>query len=168
MATRKTWLWIILGFVGVCVVALIALAGAGIYFVSRHVTTRQVASAEEAQKAFDQVLATFTKTTPLFEMDSTEHVRATQSLADMPTSAIRPDQMWVLAWDPDKDRLVNVSLPFWILKLGRRKVDVMSRGDRFFDFGRLNVDMGDLQRVGPLVVMDFRSRGGERVLIWTR
>jgi len=168
MASRKTWLWIILGFVGVCVVALIALAGMGIYFVSHHVSTRQVASVEEAQKAFDQVLTTFTKTAPLFEVDSDEHARATQVLADLPTSATKPEQMWVLVWDPDKDRLVNVSLPFWILRLSRRKWDFMPGRSRGFDLERLNVDMHDLERVGPMVVLDYRTRGGERVLIWTR
>ena len=40
MATAKTWLWIILGFVGVCVLGLSVIAGTGVYFVSKHIQIR--------------------------------------------------------------------------------------------------------------------------------
>ena len=45
MATAKTWLWIILGFVGVCVLGMSVIAGAGVYFVSKHINVRATTSA---------------------------------------------------------------------------------------------------------------------------
>jgi hypothetical protein len=37
MASGKTWVWIVVGALGVCLVALIVVAGAGVYFVTRHI-----------------------------------------------------------------------------------------------------------------------------------
>jgi hypothetical protein len=73
--------------------------------------------------------------------------------------------MHILAWDPDKARLARVSLPFWMLKLGRKKIDLTS-GD--FDFQRLPLDIEQLQRVGPVLLFDYRPAGGQRVLVWTQ
>jgi hypothetical protein len=75
--------------------------------------------------------------------------------------------MVVMVWDQDKERLVQVSMPFWLLKLGRRKID-LANGDRGFDIERLNIDVGELERIGPMLVLDLRSASGERVLVWTQ
>ena len=34
MALRKKWIWIVVIFLGMCVVGLMAVAGAGVYFVA--------------------------------------------------------------------------------------------------------------------------------------
>ena len=64
-------------------------------------------------------------------------------------------------------RLVTVSLPFWLLKLGRRKVDVLHNGSGF-DLERLDLDIHQLERVGPMLVVDHQTSAGERVLVWTQ
>ena len=61
--------------------------------------------------------------------------------------------------NPDRQRLVKVSLPFWVLKFGKQKIDIMEGG---FDFQRLQLDVNELQRVGPILLFDYRSNGGER------
>jgi hypothetical protein len=72
----------------------------------------------------------------------------------------------VLAWEPDDERVVQVSLPFWLLKLGRHKVDVT--GKRGFDLDRLNIDVQELERVGPVLILDLHAPSGQRVLVWTK
>jgi hypothetical protein len=164
MAKRRTWLWILVAVFGLGVVGVMAMAGFGMYFVSKHVHAGPSTSAD-AFRAFDQVAARFKDVRPLFEIDERERPRQLRQLRDMPTSAARPEHMWILAWDPDRERLVKVSLPFWLLKLGRQKIDIMQGG---FDFERLQLDMTELQRVGPVLLFDHRATGGERVIVWTQ
>jgi hypothetical protein len=73
----------------------------------------------------------------------------------------------VLAWNADDGKLVKLSVPFWLLKFGRRKVDVNSR-DSGFDLDRLHLDINELERIGPTLILDLRKPSGERVLVWTQ
>jgi len=161
---RRTWLWILLAVIGLGVLSVIAMAGAGMYFVTRHVHAGRSTSAEAFQ-AFDAAVARFKDAKPMFELDERERPHQLRQFSELPTSASRPDNMWFLAWDPDRERLVKVSLPFWLLKLGRHKIDIMNGG---FDLERLQLDMNELQRVGPVLLFDHRMSSGERVLIWTQ
>jgi hypothetical protein len=166
MPSTKTWIWIILGFIGACMLTLIAVAGAGVYFVRQHIHVENTSTTNSLQ-AFETERARFKEQRPLLEMDSLGRPRSTRPTSELPTSTVKPTAMNVMVWDPDKERLVNVSLPFWLLKLGRRKID-FANGDRGFDMERLNLDVPELERIGPTLVLDFRSASGERVLVWTQ
>jgi hypothetical protein len=167
MASKKTWIWIIVGVIATCVLALFVLAGAGMYFVSRHISATRTTTAD-ALDAFDRARAPFHDARPLLEIDDLDHTRAMQPTSDLPTSAMKPDQMWVLAWNPNEDppRIVKVSMPFWLLRFGHRKFDI--RGDQHFDFDQLHIDVNELERIGPALVLDYRRSSGERVMIWTQ
>jgi len=166
MASKKTWLWIVLGVLGVGLVCLIVVAGAGVYFVASHIDSSKTSSAE-ALEAFDQARARFKDQPPLFELDRSENPRATRPIGDIPTSSIKPDALWILAWNPEEARTVRISVPFWMLRIGRRKIDIFN-DSRDFNLQRLNIDVNELERVGPVLVFDYRSPTGERVLIWTQ
>ena len=167
MASRKTWIWIIVGVAGTCVLLLIAVAGAGIYFVSNHVSSSHTTSTDAFQR-FDTAKARFKDQKPLLEVDQSENPRVTKALSSFPTSTTRPTQLSVLVWDPDEERVVQVSLPFWLLKIGKKKVDVAAKGGSGFDFNRLNLDIDELERIGPMLILDMRGSAGERVLVWTK
>jgi hypothetical protein len=166
MATRKTWILIIAGSLGVCVLGLVCVAGAGVYFVTHHVHTVHASDAD-AMREFDSVHATFHGQRALYESsDDADRPQPTRSVTDIPTAARPANLLRVLAWDPDEGRLVNVSLPFWLLRMGKRKMDVV-RDDRGFDLERLNLDVDELARIGPTLVFDFRNRQGVRVVLWS-
>lgn len=166
MPKKKTWIWIIVGVLGLCVVAMLAVAGAGVYFVASHIDTKAATSAD-ASAEFDKMRAQLNNQKPLFELDSRERPRLTRELATLPTASAKPEYLWILAFDPDRDgRLVRINLPFWLLRLGRRKIQVMDRGE--FDLSRLNLDVADLERIGPQLLVDYRNTTGERVLVWTK
>ena len=166
MAKRRTWLWIIVIFLGVCVVGLMAVAGAGVYFVAKHIEM-EASTTTDAKRSFDAVRATFKEQKPLFEVDTFERAKAVRPLDEIPSSDARPRNLWIQAWDPDEERLVKISVPFWLLKLGKRKVD-FANGGGGFDLDRLNIDVRELERIGPVIVIDVRSPRGERVLLWTQ
>jgi len=52
-----------------------------------------------------------------------------------------------------------------VLKMGHQKIDIANSP---FEIERLQLDVKELERVGPLLLLDLRSRGGQRVLIWTQ
>jgi len=161
---RRTWLWIVLTVVGLCFIAVIAVAGFGLYFVRNHVSTA-TATPTQAFKAFDAAGARFKDAKPIFEVDDRRHPKLLRNLSDLPSSPEKAEFVWVLAWDPDRNRLVKMSMPFWLLRYGKQKIDISEGG---FDFERLQLDVNELQRVGPVLLFDYRSMNGERVLIWTQ
>lgn len=170
MATKKTWIWIIVSFLAVCVVAMLAIATAGVIFVSNHIDAKSSTTADAFRK-FDAAKAPFKDQRPLFELDQRERPRMTRDLTSLPSAATRPRDLHILAWDPEgratEGRLVTVSLPFWLLKMGRKKVDVFQGGGGF-DLERLNLDIGELERVGSILLVDYQTAKGERVLVWTQ
>lgn len=166
MTARKTWVWIVVGVLVSAVVVLIGVAGAGVYFVTRHIKTERVTSVE-AIRAFDSARALFSDRGPLYEIDEGESPRLTRPFSELPSSDIKPESVWVLAWDPNEERLVKVSLPFWMLQFGRQKMAFANSGRRF-DMERLHLDGAELERIGPALVFDYRDRDGTRVLLWTQ
>jgi hypothetical protein len=166
MSTRRKWIWIVLIFLGVCVVGMMMVAGAGVYFVAKHFDMKS-STVADASRAFDEVRATFKEPKPLFEIDTSERAKPTRAIAEMPTSTVKPKYLWVQVWDPDEEHLVKISLRFWLLKLGKRKVD-FAHGGEGFDLDELNIDVNELERIGPVIVIDFRAPHGERVLLWTQ
>lgn len=166
MAKARTWLWIILGFFGVCVLGLCVLAGAGLYFVSNHIAIRQTSSTE-ALRRLDDERSRFKTERPLIELDAWERPRETRPVSQIPTSSVKPENLYVLVWNPEEGRLAHIGLPFWMLRLGREKIDFL-KDSSDFNFERLNLDVRELERIGPTLLVDFRKPTGERVLIWTQ
>jgi hypothetical protein len=164
--TRKTWIWIIVGVIGTCVLLLMAVAGAGIYFVSSRIHTK-TATTGDAFKQFDAARAAFKDQRPLIEVDALDAPRITKPLASFPTSPTKPQELLVMAWNPDDERVVQVSMPFWLLKLGGRNMDFGNQGHGL-NLDRLNLDIQELERIGPMLVLDLRAPSGQRVIVWTK
>jgi hypothetical protein len=166
VSTRRIWLWIIVGGLSAGAIILVSAAGAGMYFISHHVEAAH-ASGADAISAFDAVLASLHSPRPLYEIDADDRLRVSRAIEDLPTGSSHPQSLRILTFDPDDQRLVHVSLPFWMLRLTRAKFHVTG-ADRAFDLRRLNLDGAELQRIGPALVLDFRDREGARVLLWTQ
>jgi hypothetical protein len=166
LASTKTWLWIVFGVVASFVLGLCAMAGAGVYFVAQHIDTHH-ASTTDALHQFEVAREAQKDQRPLFELDELGRPRLRVPIQSLPTSSVRPTDMVVLAWNPTEERTVRVRLPFWLLRLGHHRVDVLN-ADPAFDMQRLNLDVNELERIGPAFLLDFRAPTGERVLIWTQ
>lgn len=165
MAKARTWIIVILSVIGFIVVCMMVLAGAGAYWLTRHIKTSPT-TATEAVKTFDQERARFGAEKALVTLEDVDNSAGVQRrLEAMPTSAVKPTEMAILVWDPDEARTVRIALPFWLLKMGKRKIDIGSGG---FDFDRFRIDVNDLERIGPRLIVDLQRPGGERVLVWTR
>src|SRR5262245_3385973 len=142
MATAKTWLWIILSFVAFCVLCLCLMAGAGVYYVSKHISVRHTSS-PQALRSLEEARARFT-VPPLLELDRWEHPRETRPIAELPSATRPPTNLYVLAWEPDDEKLARVVVPFWMLRLGRRKIEFL-KSSRGFNYQSLNLDLDQLE-----------------------
>src|SRR6185436_2173454 len=81
--SKRTWLWIVLAAFGLCVIFVIVIAGAGLYFVRSHVSTKTSTTAE-AFSAFDAARAPFKDVPPVYEVDDRERVKQARKIADLP------------------------------------------------------------------------------------
>ncbi len=161
----KTWVWVVAAIVIVGILGLIAVAGAGIYFFSRHVETRRE-SPIGAARAFDDITARFAAEQPLIELD--DRGRYLRSNTDRPTpaGARTPETLRVMAFEPEDGRVVRISIPFWLLRLKTRGGSIDFNGNRV-QLEDLKLTVQDLERYGPTLVVDHRSPSGERVIVWT-
>ena len=162
--TARRWIWIIGGLVALCVLGLVLIAGAGVYFVSQHIALQKTSSVN-ALRTLDTARARF-RAQPLIEVDPLDHTREARPTTALPSSPVRVAELHVLAWNPDQNRLARIAIPFWVLRVGHRKIDFLH--DEEFDFEQLNLDVDELERIGPALILDYRAPTGARVLMWTQ
>lgn len=166
MASGRTWLKIILVVVALGMLGMCAIAGAGVYFVSQHVNTASI-SAPDALRQFDDARKKFKDVRPLLEISATEEVTQLRPISEIPTAEVKATSLMVMAWDPTDERIVNFKIPLWVLGMGERKID-LGVGAESFDMRRLNINVKDLERIGPVLVLDLKSPSGDRALVWTQ
>ncbi len=163
------WAWAFIVIVALFVIGIIAMAGAGVYFVTKQVQVRE-ASPARAQSLFEQRRERFKNATPLIELDSDgEIVRShiDELRAKAPASSAELDALHVLAWDADNDKIVQVAIPFWLLRLKRGPIDVFS-DTAGLRRANLRITVADLEALGPSLIIDHRGHHGDRVLVWTQ
>jgi hypothetical protein len=165
MAVR-TWVWITIAVLSVLVVGCFAVVGTGIYVVSRQVNVTET-SEQAALEEMQQVRARFEGQPPLLARD--EHGEISDAelrrRADL-GSARTPDTMHVMVWDSSENRLVRLSIPFWMMRLGGTGSYTVDLGEGGVRLDKLRVSPDDLGRAGPGLVLDHQE-GRNRILLWT-
>jgi hypothetical protein len=162
----KTWVWVVISIVVVCILGLVTLAGVGFYFVSKHIDTKEVSTAGAA-KEFEAVKAGFAGQKPLIELDSRGQFLRAHTDRPVPRHVTTPDQLYLLAFDPKDRRMVRFSLPFWLLRMKAGNTTIDLNGNRM-DLEDLRLTVADLERFGPTLIVDHQSPDGERVLVWSK
>jgi len=160
----KTWVWVVVGIVVVGILGVISMAAAGLYFLKQHVDIRSTTVAV-ATEDFQSIRQRFATQKPLIELD--DHGDLIRANVDRPNGTERPQTLNMMAFDPHEKKVIRLALPFWILRL-------KSGGGRF-DIGRSNVDLArmritveDLERYGPILILDQKDTSGSRVLVWSQ
>jgi hypothetical protein len=162
----KTWVWVVVAIVVICILGVVAMAGVGFYLFSQHFDTK-VTTPAAAGAEFEQARAQFTGQLPLIELD--ERGRFLKSNPDRPArpNGRTPTQIHVLAFDPDDERIVKVTIPFWLLRFQSRGARIDLNGGRL-ELEDLKLTVEDLERFGPTLIVDHKSLDGERVLVWSQ
>jgi len=169
MALRKqTWIWIAGAAAAAAFLAFIAIVAAGFFLVARQVET-EPASAALAERTFAEARARFEGQNPIIQIEDRDGIirtRIDRPPPDVPAGPV-PEKMYVMAYDPDEGRIVRLSLPFWLLRLGNKGSLRFSSDRTQLSFQHLNLTVDDLTRYGPALLVDQKMPKGERVLIWT-
>lgn len=162
----KTWVWVVLAIFVLGVLGVIAMAGVGIYFFSQHIDTRAVSPAAAARD-FEDVRKRFADQKPLIELDERGRFLRGNPDRPIPASAKPPDNLYVLAFDPDDGRIVRVSIPFWLLRMKAGGTTIDFNGNSM-DLEDLKLTVEDLERYGSTLIVDHREQSGDRVLVWSQ
>jgi hypothetical protein len=144
-------------------IVILGLATAGWLFI----TAVESTSADErtAAQTFDEVRRRFNNAKPLLEIHDEHTAVLTRQPPDV--APARPlSSLHVLAYDPDDEGLTRVTLPFWLLRLKSGPIELANNtpvlGER-----RIELTIAQLERYGPVLLIDHMGHGGDRVLLWT-
>jgi hypothetical protein len=156
----RTWVKATLGGVALIVLAVIALGATSAYFVFRSMEKRASAEAE-AMQAIDAVKARFGQRPPLVEIvdPRSADIRINRPVDASPT---RVDTIHVVSWKREDGELMRMEFPLWLMRFS--SVNIASQLGIAPASFRLTV--GDVQRYGPGIVVDYASQGTFRVLVW--
>jgi hypothetical protein len=163
--TAKKWIPIIVGIVIFVFVVGIGLIGGLVYVVTRQVKVETV-SASGGQEEFDRLVANMAGQKPFIELpasNSDGEVVVHREMATGNTGSI--STLHVRVWSPRERKLVNIDLPFWMMRLtGNKPIELNTGSLRHVS---LTVTPEEIDRRGPGLVLNWSGRRGERLLVWS-
>lgn len=166
MAKKKNWLLIILGIViFVVIVGIAAVVGVG-YWMYRQMDVKTIKAAD-AQQQFEAVRARFQGQVPYVEVsfsDNREEATVHRELEKPARTTLT--RLRVAAYDEREGSFVQLSLPFWLVRLGGKGHVNLRQGSGFDPGVQLSITPEDLERRGPGLVLDTVGRHGQHVLVW--
>jgi flagellar basal body-associated protein FliL len=164
--TRRSLLYVI-----TVVLSTIASIGAGtaIWFVSQHRQSVSV-SASVAHDEFAQIRARFSRQPALIDMA----IRQPNDAAVMTAATNRLRTFNTVIFDTrGGDRLVRISVPYWLARRYARHDgafqwlgELTFLDDTEFDPERIFVSLGQLERRGPGLVVDYQHKSGGQFISW--
>jgi hypothetical protein len=168
MSTRKTWVSILIATVIVVAVLAVSAVGGTAYFIYRHVHTQETPP-ENAEQQFQQARARFAGQQPLIELrKGTDEPIFHREVIPKTMPAAKLETLRVLAYDRHANKLVNVSIPMWLIRLAPSdKFTFMRDHGIDFDSDSVHMTLDDLERRGPGLLLDQADRRGSPVLVWT-
>ena len=118
----------------------------------------------EAERRIATARAGLPSKTPLVDLDDQGRVVRIRSSS---AGNVRPvSRLKALAWHAADQRLVSADTPFWFFTLKGPAARYALAGTGF-DLDRLGLTPADLERFGPGVVVDYASRDGDHLFVWT-
>jgi hypothetical protein len=147
--------------VAISVLAVAALGLSAFGLMAWQAVSVQQIDPNGALQEFEAVRARI-KGAPLVRRDeSGRFERRVTAAGDATASTLH-----VLAYHVTGRQLVRADVPFWFFKAKGPAVQYALRGTDF-DLAALNLTPGELQAVGPCVVIDEKRSNGDRLVAWT-
>jgi hypothetical protein len=166
---KKKWGLIVLGIVIFVVIVCVGAVGIVGFLTYRQMDVHTTTTASPDEE-FAKALAPFEGQAPFIDLparrgEGTPVVhREQEGKEPIPLSTLH-----ILAWDPGEKKLVRLSLPFWILRLGGNRPIRMNSGQGFLDANvRLDVTVEEIERHGPGLILNYTAPRGERVVVWAQ
>ena len=158
---KGKWLAIILGVLIVFGMLAVGCVVVAVTFFRQNMAVTE-SSEDAAMRQMDDVRSRFPGQQPLIQMvDSRPQFveRASQGAAPALST------LHVMAFDRDEGNLVNVSLPFWMLRLKPGPIRISAYQQGWDDRG-VSFTVADIEKHGPGIIVDVTEAGEGRVVIW--
>jgi len=166
VSNKRTWISIIVAAVIIVGILAVSAVGGTAYFIYRHVHT-QFTPVENADRQFADARARFAGQQPLIEMRKGDEPFLHREVIPKEMPAAKLDTLRVLAYDTRANKLVNVSIPMWLLRMApSNKFSFMKDNGIDFDSDRMHISLDDIERRGPGLILDQADRRGSQVLVW--
>ena len=167
MSTRKTWVSVVIAAVIIVGILAVSAVGGTAYFIYRHVHT-QFTPTENAEQTVRGSAGALRGTAPLIEIRKDDEPIVHRDMIPKTMPAAKLETLRVLAYDTRANKLVNVSIPMWLLRMApSNKFSFMKDNGIDFDSDRVHLTMEDVDRRGPGLLLDQADRRGSQVLVWT-
>jgi hypothetical protein len=158
------WAQVLIG-VGIVMVflgigAIIAVTA---YFSDKVAITES--SSREADDEFEKVRQRFKSKPPLVEIKDGERI-ANRAPVDVTASRQALQTLHVLAWDSHEEKLANVKVPWWVVRLKTGPIRFSTYATGLDDEG-INLRPEEIERYGAGIVLEMTGRRGDRVMLWT-
>ena len=165
-ADRRRWVQVGVAAIAMLAVAALAIVGGTMVFIYRHVRS-EVVPAATAEERIASARARFGSSQPFLRVGG-ERGTVVNGREPAAGSQEALATLRALAYDSTARKLVDISIPFWLLRLvpnGRISLDA-STG---IDFGaeRVSVNLAALEGLGPGLVLDHSAPSGTTLLVWT-
>jgi hypothetical protein len=167
-SNRKTWISVVIAVVIILGMLAAAAIGGTAYFFARHIHAEPAETADAARE-FETARGRFSGQPALIEIRRDDEPLLHKELIKSETPGKPLETLRVLAYDPDDEKLVRVSIPFWLLRLAPsgKRMSFLSDNGIDFDSERVHLTLDDLERRGPGLILDHKDRRGSLVLVWT-
>jgi hypothetical protein len=163
---RKTWVSVVIASVIVVGILAVSAVGGTAYFIYRHVHT-QVTPSEDADQQFAAARERFAGQQALIEIRKDDEPLLHREVIPARMPATKLDALRVLAYDTRARKLVNVTIPMWLLRMApSNKFSFMKDNGIDFDSDRVHITIEDIDRRGPGLILDQADRRGSQVLVW--
>jgi hypothetical protein len=121
-------------------------------------------NAGEAEDEFEKVRQRFKAKPPLVEIKDGQrvtHKPPVEGAASQPSL----QTLHVLAWDSREEKLANVTVPWWVvrLKTGPIRFSTYASG---LDDEDINLRPEEIERYGAGIILELTGRRGDRVMLW--
>jgi len=124
---------------------------------------------EEARRTFSERLTPLGPGPPYIEVTPTGAVRVNRDQErDVPADLTH---LVLLASDPSRERLVDITFPWWFVRLKVSRTFNLGNVTSFLagDWENLDLEVteDDLERRGPGLILDHTAEDGKRIVMWT-
>ena len=159
---KRKWLAIILGVLLVFGMLAVGCVVVAVSFFRQNMEITET-SEEAAMRELDEVRARFPGQQPLIQMvDGKPQLIEREG---QPPSQTKLNTMHVVAFDRDEGNLVNVSLPFWLIRMRSGPIRISAYRQGWDDRG-VSFRVEDIEKHGPGIIVDVTREGEGRVVIW--
>ncbi|HUQ89665.1 MAG TPA: hypothetical protein VM096_19030 [Vicinamibacterales bacterium] len=160
---KRKWLAIILGVLFVFGMLAVGCVVATVAFFRQNMNVTET-SEQAAMRQMDDVRGKFPGQQPLIQLvDGKPQLvaeRATESRTQTTLSTVH-----VIAFDRDKGNLMNLSLPFWVLRMKSGPIRISAYQQGWDDRG-VSFRVEDIEKHGPGIIADVTKDGEGRVVVW--